>query len=444
MKNSRNRKSKVELAKKYLKAEDLMKCFETLISIKDLITFLSQQTENLRQQIFRNEIQYNLESENNWSTSSRKALASHIDLIERDILNNWGKRKDFKIESILTLRITDEQNYHDFLAELTRLELVKVPKTVEVMKQEPSLVLLRLTMAPSMTYRLKYIYTKKVYPRLLNYEAQGDSWEDYLRKVIHLDFIDIHTSSRKLAGMNLSNRYLVHNLFNSKDLSNAILDGGFFNGSIFEDSNLKGASLKNANLKNARLDRVSLEGAELSQCYLSGVNLKDAVLKKATLKRAYLPSANLTNAILDQVNAEKVNMRNTQLERASLINIYLESADLRFANFFYANCRDAILDFALLDHMQASYANFEGSSLFKAHLQEVNFSRANLSRVNFTRSNLVKVNFEGANLTKCTFLGARMDDITWLNSQLDGAIFPATYKSELKSSGINISNVIFQ
>jgi len=434
----------IEKARACLSTGDIMNCFDVLQGSQGITDFIIEQTENLKQQFLRNVNLNRATSEYDWLSHFTEVLAMHIDILGLDITDRSDEKLGFRLKSVLTLELSGGKTVKDILDMLDHQDLVRIDQFRQEETGIFNEVILHLSLVPSMTYRLKYVFAKGGFPWLIDYKVTATAWNTYLEKIISLDMIDTYTHRKDLEGIDLSNRFLSYSSFENTNLGGAILDGAYFNGSNFAGVNLKGARMKETRFSNAQIEGSNLEGADLNHITLYKANLEGVNFQGAILDGAYMDEANLTGANLNRVLGAELVMRKANLEHTSLLRICLLGADLRFSNLSFANCQEAIFDYAILDHVNGSEANFKGSSFIRANLEGVNFTGANLNQVRFERARLIEVNFEKAILTGSNFLGARIGEINLKNANLLGAVFPVSYKAELIAQGIDITDVLFR
>ena len=120
--------------------------------------------------------------------------------------------------------------------------------------------------------------------------------------------------------------------------------------------------------------------------------------------------------------------------KSNLQNAGLSHKDLGYANFGYADCKEA--DFTRSDIRKASFkgADLRGANFSQSGLRDANFRGAWLSRANLSEANLRDADFTAADLSGANFKGADFSE-----ANLSGAYLQYADLSAANLSGANLS-----
>ena len=121
--------------------------------------------------------------------------------------------------------------------------------------------------------------------------------------------------------------------------------------------------------------------------------------------------------------------------KSNLQNAGLSHKDLGYANFGYADCKEA--DFTRSDIRKASFkgADLRGANFSQSGLRDANFRGAWLSRANLSEANLRDADFTAADLSGANFKGADFSE-----ANLSGAYLQYADLSAANLSGANLFN----
>jgi uncharacterized protein YjbI with pentapeptide repeats len=127
------------------------------------------------------------------------------------------------------------------------------------------------------------------------------------------------------------------------------------------------------------------------------------------------------SGLLEKLQSTNFNLEGSHWGRSNLRRANLSKAKLRKADFSGANLSKTHLDEANLSKANFSEANLSGSSLSKAKLFKANLSGANLYKADLSNANLSNADLSGANLSKANLSNANLS-----NANLNKAILLAT------------------
>ena len=144
---------------------------------------------------------------------------------------------------------------------------------------------------------------------------------------------------------------------------------------------LDGAQISECEISGARLASVSLVGGHLSRSHLRGIHIEGCEAKGSTWSVLDLEGADITD-----LNAEKSHLSVLSLRDASLSNSTLSGASMTVCD----------LSGAQLKQVDLSSTKLEGCDFTGAVLVGVNLSGADLRSALFAESWLDDVNLEGA------------------------------------------------
>lgn len=141
---------------------------------------------------------------------------------------------------------------------------------------------------------------------------------------------DLNQDHVSLAGVDLTNAYLLNVSLPGADLTDAVLTNAFLNGADLAGATLLTARLMNARLSAANLAGANLEDADLSDAVLDETLLVDAELAGAILRRAVLTATDLRGA--KHVTAEQIDEACIYPDRPPRLPDDLARYDLARAN----------------------------------------------------------------------------------------------------------------
>lgn len=177
-------------------------------------------------------------------------------------------------------------------------------------------------------------------------------------------------------------QWILNNLSERVDLSDANLEFLDLSNLNLNEANLQGANLRHSDLRGssfwkANLENSNLEGADLRYTNLLQTNLKKANLEEANLKYVNLSEANLHEANLRKCEIEKCDMRSCNLEKAVLsrvifINVVLSGANLSHANLAGVEFRNCSMWMIILDGVDLRWT--KGYILDDASIKDTRFS----------------------------------------------------------------------
>jgi len=162
--------------------------------------------------------------------------------------------------------------------------------------------------------------------------------------------------------------------------------GANLSGADLSHVNFYGADLHNANLQGANLSYVRLQHANLQGANLSGTNMHQVLAWRANVKSASLTGANLAGAVFTDANFD-----GSQLDYAHLQHLEATHASMQSANFAGSK-----LDGARLDHADLRHANFHSATLHHTQFTGADIRDAAFFNANFYYTNLQQANAVGA------------------------------------------------
>ncbi len=141
---------------------------------------------------------------------------------------------------------------------------------------------------------------------------------------------DLNDDDVSLAGVDLTNAYLLNVSLPGAKLTDAVLTNAFLNGADLSGAILLTARLMNARLSAANLAGADLEAADLSDAVLDETVLVDAELSGTILRRVVLTGTDLRDA--KHLTAEQLDQACIYPERPPRLPEELASYDLTRPN----------------------------------------------------------------------------------------------------------------
>jgi len=185
----------------------------------------------------------------------------------------------------------------------------------------------------------------------------------------------------------------------------------------------KGEATERADLAEVDLRGLSLEGAKLPRCVLSGGNLEDTLLRNAKLEGAALrevfaAGADFSDADLEGADLEGAMLRGARFVGANLTRANLEGADLSDADFTGARLLFAQLDGAKLGGAKLGKAVMRHAIGLEAYFGGADLTEADLRHATLSRANLEEANLTGALADHATLDDVRASGSTWSKASL--------------------------
>ena len=201
--------------------------------------------------------------------------------------------------------------------------------------------------------------------------------------------------------------------FGHFDLNGACFDDTKLMGASFISASLRGASFRHArcslvdfmeaDIQSADITGVTLDGARLCRCNLTGVtgaikSAKGAIFNLQTVMSEELRDELVTKGayLMEAFGA----VTSANLAGAILFNLNLIGIDFSHSNLTGAHLFQANLSGANLSHVSACHANFSGANLSGANLKYADLSHANFLKADLTGADLTGANLNGTKVER--------------------------------------------
>jgi uncharacterized protein YjbI with pentapeptide repeats/vacuolar-type H+-ATPase subunit E/Vma4 len=192
----------------------------------------------------------------------------------------------------------------------------------------------------------------------------------------------------------------------------------------------KGESLAGGDWAGADFSGMTLNGRDLSHCYLEYADFSNAQLEGVNLEGAILTHALCDNTLFENCNMARANLGGSRFPGA---------------RFYRCDLREAILGRAQMSGAQLDECNLQDASFLEtvmreARLRACNTRSANFLELDFTDAALVdcqfiECNFVKCDLTRCDCSGANLSSSNFVESTLDGARFHACRMHNVRLPG---------
>lgn len=190
----------------------------------------------------------------------------------------------------------------------------------------------------------------------------------------------------------------------------------------------------NMDLHGIELSGQDLSGINLSGSILSGSDFSDTRLTGADLSKAILDGACMARAIMDRADISWARFKNADMVGANLEHVTARAANFAGTLLLRARLNDA-------DFLGACFtgANFMASNLESSVFECCDFVQANLSNVNLAGANLSWANLSEARLNWAALQWARLEACDLENSNLTGACLRASNLSFASLQGAKLT-----
>lgn len=200
--------------------------------------------------------------------------------------------------------------------------------------------------------------------------------------------------------------------------------------------------------ENASFEEMDLVGVDLSKRDLSGFNFKQADLTNANLSGANLSGADFSEADLSNAKLQHVIAHKSIFDKAILDQVDASFADFTSSSFMYAQGQRVVMIKANFTDTALSYADFSQSTLpggnfLNASLQESVFEGADLSQGQFEQVDGVGCDFSDANLREAFVSKSNLRQANFASSRLSLAVFEYSELSEAIFETVEAPKVVF-
>lgn len=200
----------------------------------------------------------------------------------------------------------------------------------------------------------------------------------------------------------------------------------------FRKENLAGIDMRYYELGNAKFTESILTEAKFTHAKLLNAVFAEASLREAVFIGAELKKANFIRADLRKAYFEKANGHSVYFREANMFRAKMQNADFSKSDFVNVDLRRANL----------SDTNFSGANFYLANLRSANLKNSDLKGASFMMANLTGADLSGADLTGANLQGAQLINTNLDNAILDGCNIFGISAWNISTTNTKSSNLI--